>query len=137
VTTQSKSIIPPAFEDLLSKKGFAHLATLGPEGEPRSQPMWYDWDGQNILLTHTKARVKYRNLQRDPRVALSIADPDDPYRYLEIRGVVESIQDDPERKLIDSLSRKYLGKDPFPSHRPGDERVIIRIRPTRVNTYGD
>lgn len=64
-----------------------------------------------------------------------ILDPDDPYRYLEIRGVVD-IEDDPERKLIDRLSKKYYGKEPYPNHKPGDERVIMRIRPTRVNTCG-
>ena len=136
MTTEDVATIPSAYQDLLSKKGFAHVATVGPEGEPQTQPMWYEWDGTSILLSHTKARQKFRNLKRDPRVAVSILDPENPYRYLEIRGVVD-IEDDPERKLIDRLSKKYYGKDPYPKHKPGDERVIIRIRPTRVNIYGD
>jgi PPOX class probable F420-dependent enzyme len=101
--TPEDATIPSAYRDLVSKKGFAHLATQGPGREPQAQPMWYEWDGTYVLLTQTKARQKFRNLKRDPRVALSIADRDDAYRYLEIRGVVD-IEDDPERMLIDRLS---------------------------------
>lgn len=122
--------VPIEYRDLLEKKGFAHAATIGPKGEPQSQPVWYVWDGTHLLLTSTKARQKYRNLSRNPRISLSILDPDDPYRYLEVRGVVE-IEDDPERRLIDRLSLKYRGRH-WPHNPPGEERVILRVTPTHI-----
>jgi PPOX class probable F420-dependent enzyme len=120
--------IPTEYRDLLEKKGFAHATTIGPKGEPQSQPVWYDWDGAHFLLTHTKARQKYRNLGRDPRISLSIQDPDNPYRYLEVRGIVEIVED-PEKRLIDELSLKYKGEH-WPHSRPGEERVILKVTPT-------
>jgi PPOX class probable F420-dependent enzyme len=128
--------VPPAYRDLLSKKGFAHVATVGAEGEPQTQPMWYEWDGTSILLSHTKARQKFRNLTRDPRVAVCILDPDNPYHYLEIRGVVE-IEERSRTEAHRSPVQEVKRQGSLPNHKPGDERVIIRIRPTRVNTYGD
>lgn len=129
-------VIPASHKDLLDKKGFAHMATLGPEGEPHSSPVWYDWDGEHILVSHTKERQKYRNVTRDPRVALSILDPDDPYRYLEIRGRVAEVEDDPHKRLIDRLAKKYQGKDTYGKDGPGDNRVIFKIEPQRVTTRG-
>lgn len=126
--------IPEDFKNLMDKKGFAHLATIGPKGEPHTSPVWYDFDGENVLVSHTKERQKFANVQRDPRVALSILDPDDPYRSLEIRGTVE-IVDDPDKTLIRHLSQKYQGKD-FTTDGPGDNRVIFKIRPERVIAYG-
>ena len=122
--------------DLLEAKGFAHLASLGPDGEPQSHPVWYDFDGEHLLLSTTKARQKYHNVERDPRVALSILDPSDPYRHLEIRGRVTSIEDDPHYRFIDSLAQKYLNEPRYPYTEPGDERVIITVRPERANTSG-
>lgn len=129
-------IIPESHEDLLQAKGFASMATIGPRGEPHCTPVWYDWDGRHILVSHTKHRQKYRNVLREPRVALAILDPDDPYRYLEVRGEVEAVEDDPDKKLIDALAKKYLGRDVYGKDRPGVERVILRIRPRHANAYG-
>jgi PPOX class probable F420-dependent enzyme len=127
--------VPGSHADLLEGKEVAHMATIGPAGEPHSQPVWYLWDNGRLLLTHTKARQKYRNLQRDPRVSLSILDPNNPYnRYLEIRGEVEDMTDDPDRAFANRIARHYTGKDMPP--RPGEERIVIRIRPTRFLTYG-
>lgn len=126
--------IPEDFKDLMDEKGFAHLATIGPKGEPHTSPVWYDFDGENVLVSHTKERQKFANVQRDPRVALSIIDPADPYRFLEIRGAVEVI-DDPDKTLIHQLSRKYRDKD-HTGDGPGDNRVILKIRPERVIAYG-
>jgi PPOX class probable F420-dependent enzyme len=77
-------MIPDSHRDILDKKGFAHVATIGPEGEPHSSPVWYGWDGEHFLFSQTKTRQKIRNVQRDARVAVSVTDPDNPYRYLEI-----------------------------------------------------
>jgi PPOX class probable F420-dependent enzyme len=132
----STDVIPDSHKDLLEKAGFAHVASLGPEGEPQSHPVWYDWREGELLVSTTKSRQKYRNYQRDPRVAVSILDPDDPYRYLEIRGRVTDIEDDPEQALIDALAKKYLSTDTYPWRKPGQERVIIHIRPEKANTMG-
>ena len=126
---------PDSHKDLLDAKGFAHMATIGPEGEPHSSPVWYDWTGSEVLISHTDGRQKYRNVRQEPRVALSILDPENPYRYLEIRGSVV-IEPDPEKTLIHKLAKKYLGKDRYPYDGPNDHRVIFRIIPTRINGYG-
>lgn len=125
--------IPDDYADVMDKKGFAHMATIGPKGEPHSSPVWYDWDGEHVLVSHTKERQKFANIQRDPRVALSILDPDDPYRMVEIRGSVEIVED-PEKTLINKLARKYEGKDSF-NDAPGNSRVIFKITPERVLTH--
>ena len=91
--------IPDDIKDLLDSAALAHVATVTPGGSPRTSPMWFEWDGQHVLLSHTKARAKFRDVQANPRVALSIVDPADPYRYVEIRGPVE-VLDDPEKTLI-------------------------------------
>jgi PPOX class probable F420-dependent enzyme len=87
--------VPASHADLLDRPTFAHLATVRPDGAPQSSVMWFAWDGSRIRLTHTRTRQKFVNLTAEPRVALSIADPDNQYRFLEIRGTVEKIEDDP------------------------------------------
>jgi len=129
-------MIPQSHADILEKKGFAHVATIGPDGDPQSNPVWYDWDGEFLLFSQTKKRRKYHNLQRNPRTALSITDPDDPYRYLEIRGVTKEIEEDPDNTFIDTLAKKYLGKDEYPWHQPGDERVVVKVKPEHTTTMG-
>ena len=129
-------VIPESHRDLLDKKGFAHLASIGPDGEPQSHPVWYDVNGGRLLISTTKSRQKYRNITRDPRVSASITDPDDPYRYLEIRGRVVSIDEDPEKKFIDALAQKYMGEDEYPNKQPDAERVTIAIDPEHCATMG-
>ena len=123
--------IPDDLKDLLDKAALAHVATVTPKGSPRTSPMWFEWDGEHVLLSHTKARAKYRDVQANPRIALSIADPENPYRYLEIRGPVE-IEDDPDKTLIHRLAKKYRGVDRYEWDGPGDHRVIFRVTPERV-----
>ena len=124
-----RATIPERFHDLLESTALAHVATLGPRGEPQSSPVWFGWDGEHIKFSHTKTRQKYRNVNRDPRIVLSIVDPENHLRYLEIRGVVEKIEEDPDLDFINSMSEKYLGVYPYQNHRPGDERVVIFVRP--------
>ena len=120
---------PESHADLLAQPTFAHLATVRPDGSPQSSVMWFDWDGERIRMTHTKSRQKFRNLADEPRVALSIADPADPYRFLEVRGVVESVtDDDAEASFYQSLQRQYGNVYPIPD---APERVIITIRPDK------
>lgn len=124
--------IPEGLADILDKKGFAHMATFGPDGEPHNSPVWYDWDGEYVLISHTKERQKYRNIQANRRVALSILDPENPYRYLEIRGIVQEVIDDPDKTLINKLAKKYRDLDSYPYDGPGDNRVIFKIKPEKV-----
>ncbi|WP_273887693.1 PPOX class F420-dependent oxidoreductase [Rubrobacter naiadicus] len=136
MSEKTSSVIPHKFEDLLGSEALAHVATIGPKGEPQSNPVWFDWDGEYIKFSQTKTRQKYRNLRRDPRVALSIVDPENPYRYLEVRGVVERIEDDPNFDFINAMAKKYLGVDEYPDRRPGEERVIIYVRPEHTTHMG-
>jgi len=129
-------MIPESHRDILDKKGFAHVATIGPDGEPQSSPVWYGWDGQHFLFSQTKTRQKYRNVQRDPRIAVSVVDPDNPYRYLEIRGTVDGIDDDEGNAFINSMAKKYLDKDVYPWPQPGDERIVVRVKPGHTTSMG-
>ena len=114
----------PKVQKILHSKTFAHLATTGPQGEPQSSPMWFLWDGKHIKFTHTTERQKYRNIQRDPRVAISIVDPDNPYTYAEFRGVVERIEQDPPGAFYNTLAEHYQS----PTRYRGDPRVILYVR---------
>jgi PPOX class probable F420-dependent enzyme len=120
---------PESHADLLDKPTFAHLATVRPDGSPQSSVMWFDWDGEKIRMTHTKTRQKFKNLADDPRVALSIADPEDQYRFLEVRGVVETVEDDDEQaSFYKSLQQRY-GVD-YPV-RDAAVRVVLTISPEK------
>jgi len=128
--------IPDPFRDLLTKKAFASLATVMADGSPQVTPVWFDFDGTHVRVNSAKGRVKDRNMRRNGRVALSILDPENPYRHMAIRGRVEEITEAGADAHIDSLSKKYLGKDRYPNRRPDEVRVIYRIRPERVSTMG-
>jgi PPOX class probable F420-dependent enzyme len=128
--------IPEKFQDLLTKKAFAHLATLMQDGSPQVTPVWFDFDGTDVRINSAKGRVKDKNMRRNGRVALAIQDPENPYRYLAVRGRVEEITETGADAHIDSLTRKYLGQDRYPYRQSGEVRVIYRIRPDRVSTMG-
>lgn len=128
--------IPASHRDLLESKALAHVATIGPQGEPESSPVWFGWDGTHLLFSLTKTRQKYRNLRRDPRIAISIVDPANPYRYLELRGTVARIDEDPNLDFINSMSQKYLNQPKYGNHRPGDERVVIVVAPAHTTKMG-
>jgi PPOX class probable F420-dependent enzyme len=99
-------------------------------------PVWFGWDGTYLTFSQTTGRQKFRNVHRDPRIALSIVDPENPYRYLEIRGKVVRVDPDPDRAFINSMAKKYLGQDVYPWHREGDERVVIVVEPERTTAMG-
>src|SRR5258707_1064909 len=130
------SIIPDKEMSILKSSSMAHVATIGPDHEPQSNPVWFDWDGQHVRISQTKTRQKYRNIQRDPHVALSITDPQNPYHYLEIRGTVVRVEEDSQKKFIDSLAKKYLGKEHYPWSQPGEERVILYVQPEHTTSQG-
>lgn len=124
--------IPQDLDDLLHATTMAHVATIGPKGEPQCTPVWFDWDGHYIRFSLTKDRQKFRNLQRDPSIALSILDPNNPYRSLEIRGNVIRFDIDPDLHFLHALTKKYLGQDTYPWHQPGDEHFIIIVHPEHL-----
>ena len=98
--------------------------------------MWFDWDGEHVKFSQTKARQKFRNLKRDPRVAFSIVDPENPYRYLEVRGEVARVEEDPELNSISAMAKKYIGVDRYHYHQPGDERVVIFVKLRHTTQMG-
>ena len=128
--------VPEAFYDLFEKETFAHVVTMFPNGLPHASPVWIDYDIEaNRLLVNTERhRQKHRNVERNPAVAASMTDPEDPYRYLSISGTVDEITTDGAREHIDTLSQRYFDT-PYPA-KIESERVIHRIRPERVFTSG-
>jgi PPOX class probable F420-dependent enzyme len=128
--------IPEKYEDLFHKKSFAQLATLMPDGSPHVAPVWFEYDGSNILVNTAKGRVKDQNMRRDPRVGLDILDPDNPYRHLSVRGRVVDITEKGADEHIDKLTKKYIGQDKYPYRGPGEVRVIYKIQPERVHSMG-
>ena len=128
--------IPETHADILDKKSFAQWATIGPKGEPQVNPVWFEWDGEHIVISQTKTRQKFRNVKREPRVAVSVLDPDDPYRYLEIRGEVVGIEEDEGNAFINKMAKKYLGHDEYRWDPPGAERIVVRIEPQGTTAMG-
>ncbi len=124
------------YRDILDKKGFAHLATLGADGRPQVTPVWVDFDGSHVRINTARGRVKDRNLTANPRVALSVQDPDNPYRYVQIRGRVAEMTEQGADAHIDSLAKKYLGQDRYPYRKPGEKRVLVKIVPEPVQGTG-
>src|SRR5258708_36977663 len=128
--------IPDKYLDLFQKKAFAHLATLMPDGPPQVTPVWIDFDGTHVLVNSARGRQKDKNMQKNARVALSILDPENPYRYLEIRGTVDTITEDGADAHIDKMAKKYMGKDTYPYRRPEEKRVLYKILPTKTSQMG-
>ncbi len=123
--------IPESHLDLFQKKAFAHLATLMPDGKPQVTPVWVDYDGRYVIINTAQGRLKDKNMQRDGRIALSITDPDNPYRYLEVRGRVSERTHSGADAHIDAMARKYLGQDKYPFRQPGEVRVLYKVTPER------
>lgn len=128
--------IPEKYRDLFNKRAFASLGTLMPDGRPQVTPVWVDFDGQHVIFNSAKGRQKDRNVRREPRVAMAIIDPDNPYRYLEIRGRVTEITEEGADAHIDKLAKKYLGVDKYPYRQAGEQRVIYKIQPEHTNMMG-
>jgi PPOX class probable F420-dependent enzyme len=122
----------PTVQKILQSKNMAHLATIGPDGNPQSSPMWFQWDGEHIKFTHTTDRQKYRNIQHNPHVSVSITDPDNPYSYAEFRGTIERIEEDPTGTFYNILAKHYS----VPFGYSGDPRVILYMKIEHVAGQG-
>lgn len=128
--------IPEKYRDLFDKKAFANLATMMPDGTPQVTPVWVDYDGTHVIVNSALGRQKDKNLRRNPKVSLSIQDPDNPYRYLEVRGRVTEITEDGADAHIDKMAKKYMGVDRYPGRQSGEVRVIYKIEPQRTSSMG-
>jgi PPOX class probable F420-dependent enzyme len=128
--------IPEKYRDLFHKRAFASLATLMPDGTPQVTPVWVDWDGKHVVVNSAKGRVKDRNMRKSPKVAVAIIDPDNPYRYLEVRGRVVEVTEQGAPQHIDKMAKKYLDKDKYPFAQPGEVRVLYRIEPEQASGVG-
>lgn len=128
--------IPEKYRDLFNKRAFASLATTMPDGRPQVTPVWIDYDGKHVIFNSAKGRQKDRNVRREPRVAMAIIDPENPYRFLEIRGRVVEITEKGADDHIDKMAKKYMGKDKYPGRAPGEVRVIYKIEPEHTTSMG-
>jgi len=118
------------------KKAFLYLGTLMNNGAPQVTPVWFNTDGTYILINTAEGRVKDRNMRARPDVTLCITDPTDPYRYLQIRGKVVEYTADGADDHIDMLAFKYQGVSKYPSRKPGEKRIIFKIKPIKVDAHG-
>lgn len=117
---------------LLARPVIATVATVAPDGSPQVTPVWIESDGDDLVINTAQGRVKERNLERDPRVAVSVIDPDDPYNVVVAVGKVAAMETEGADAHIDKLAKKYLGVDEYPMRREGEVRTIVRIRPERI-----
>jgi PPOX class probable F420-dependent enzyme len=124
--------IPETHHHILKDRPTGHIATIRPDGRISVNPVAVMWDGEYARVSTVKSRKKYRNLQEDPRVAISIPHRNNPNIYVEIRGIAE-LSDDPDRSFVNSLARHYMGVDEYPFDKPGDERAIITIHAEQVS----
>jgi PPOX class probable F420-dependent enzyme len=111
---------------------FGYLATVMEDGSPQVSPVWVDLEADRVLINTATGRLKEKNMRREPRVAISIADKDNQYEKVNIRGrVAEFVEGDEAFAHIDKLAMKYMGQDKYPWLQPGEERVIVKIEPSR------
>jgi PPOX class probable F420-dependent enzyme len=129
-------VIPEQYLDLFAKKAVANLATLMPDGSPQVTPVWVDFDGVHIRINSARGRLKDKNMKRNPMIALALSDPENPFRYLEVRGRVVEITEEGASEHIDSLAKKYIDVDVYPGRAPGEVRVMYKIEPLRFSFMG-
>jgi PPOX class probable F420-dependent enzyme len=130
---QKTATLSPAVRELLGRQNFPHIATLMPDGSPQVTPVWVDLEGDRILVNTAEGRTKIRNVRRDPRVAISVHDQENPYKSAFLRGLVVEIRSEGAEDHIDKMSKKYGGPDIYPAHDPEHPRVLLVIEPTHVS----
>ena len=124
--------LPDDLKAAIDGPTFAHLTTLDPDGSPQSTAMWITRESDQIVFNTAQGRRKWRNLNRDPRVAISISSPDEPYRNWSIQGRVVEMRTSDGVAVIDRLAEKYLGEPKYPWLTPGMVRVTVIVEPTRI-----
>jgi PPOX class probable F420-dependent enzyme len=134
------SLIPDTHRDLLDQPIYVALTTVMPDGQPQSTVVWVDYDGEYVLVNTARGRQKDKNLRENPRVTVLSVDPQNPFRWLEVRGVVESMTEEGAAAHINRLAHKYAGKDYYGGVTPAEQaeretRVMVRIKPTKVLAF--
>jgi PPOX class probable F420-dependent enzyme len=124
------------YRDIFDKKTFCYVATVGKDGMPQVTPVWCEFDGTHIVFNTARGRVKDKNLAKNPRVSVAAADPDNPYRYVQVRGRVAEITEQGADAHIDKMAKKYIGQDRYPWKKPDEVRMIVKILPERVQGMG-
>ena len=132
----STAEITPALEQLLNEASYGQLATVMRDGAPHLTQVWLDTDGTHILVNTVASHQKVKNVRRDPRVAINVHDPAQPYRIANKRGKVVEMTPAGADEHIDVLAKKYLGVDQYPFRRPGQQRIVLKIQPERINSIG-
>ena len=129
--------IPKPYQELFSDntKAYAYLATIMEDGTPQITTVWFNTDDEHILINSQKGRVKDRNMRKRPNVALLIEDPDDPYRYVMVRGPVVEITETGAREHINQLAYKYTGSSEYKVSPPDAVRVIYKIAPVDIYAH--
>ena len=124
------------YRDIFDKKTFAYVATVGADGAPQVTPVWCEFDGTHVVFNTARGRVKDKRLGKNPQVAIAVSDPDNPYRYLQVRGRVVEMTETGADAHIDKMAKKYMGKDSYPGRKAGEVRVIVKVLPERVQGMG-
>lgn len=132
MTEQTSVLLPERLKEILDGPTFSQLTTLDPDGWPQASAMWIMRDGDRLVFNTAEGRRKWRNMANDPRVAVSISDPDEPYSNYSIQGRVVDIRTSDGLEVIDALARKYLGVERYQWLRPGMVRVTVIVEPTRI-----
>jgi PPOX class probable F420-dependent enzyme len=130
----SDTHLSPELELLLREASYAQIATLMPDGSPQLTQVWIDTDGTHVIINTVATHQKVKNVRRDPRVAINVHDPARPFRVANLRGRVVEITAEGADHHIDALARKYLGADTYPFRQPGQQRIILKIRPDKINS---
>ena len=128
--------LSPGFQKLLHEPAYCQLATLMPGGAPHITQTWVDTDGEHILINTFEGSQKCRNVRRDPRVAVNVVDPTNPWRIANVRGQVVEVTTQDADRHIDQLARKYLGVETYPRRTPGQVRLILKIAAEKINAIG-
>ncbi len=118
--------------NLFRGKNFGFIASLMNDGSPQLTPVWIDYDGQFLLVNTAEGRTKQKNFARDPRVAISVLDQNNPYSMVSIRGKVVQQTSDGADEHIDRLAKRYLGVDKYPFRAPDEKRIILKIKPEKI-----
>ena len=123
----------PSIRSLFENKNFAFVATSMKDGSPQITPTWVDIEGSLILINTALGRLKQKNLKRDPRIAVAVADKNNPYEMVTVRGeVVEQVTGEAAETHIDKLAKKYIDKDKYPGRAPGEKRILLKIKPIKL-----
>ena len=121
--------------EFLEEPNYGVAATVRDDGSPQQTIVWVDWDGENVVFNTAEGRAKPRHIRRNPQVSVNVMDPSNPYKWLSVSGRAE-ITSEGADDHIDKLAKKYLGKDTYPWRKPTEQRLIVRVRPERVDAYG-